>query len=225
MRFFRASRRWRRSCSNIRFAPLPPSIAMAAAGAADDVCFVCRNCAAESVCTTCNLVAHTNCLAKSMLHRGLCYCCPVCNEKLAPEAVLAAVKKALVEARRRCGKQHEATMRLKIRLAACLSSEHRFVDAKSILARLLREDRSAMDLTTLQLCQIELADAQMELGEVEMATGSMEKLVRQMKASEEPCAQPRSRSGVRVRHMRARSVRGATEETVSTAGPTTQSEW
>ncbi len=79
-------------------------------------------------------------------------------------------------------------MRLKIRLAACLSSEHRFVDAKSILARLLREDRSAMDRTTLQLCQIELADAQMELAEVEMATGSMEKLMRQMKASDGPCA-------------------------------------
>ncbi len=184
----------------------PPSFAMAAAGAPDDVCFVCRNCAAEPVCTTCNLVAHTDCLAKHLLHRGMCHCCPVCNEKLTPEAVLAAVKKALVEARRRCGKQHEATMRLKIRLAACLSSEHRYVDAKSILARLLREDRSAMDLTTLQLCQIELADAQMELGEVEMATGSMEKLVRQMKASEEPCAQPRSRSGARVRHTRALSV-------------------
>ncbi len=97
-------------------------------------------------------------------------------------------------------------MRLKIRMAARLSSEHRFDDAKSVLARLLREDRSAMDPTTLQLCQIELADAQMELGEVEMATGSMENLVRQMKASEDPCAQPRSRSGAHVRHTRALSV-------------------
>ncbi len=161
-----------------------------------DVCFVCRNPAAQSVCGTCNLVAHTDCLAKSMLHGGMCQCCPVCGRHLAPEAVLAAINKAVREAARSHGAQHEATMRLKIRLALFLSTRRRHAEAESILAALLEDDRSAMNKITLELCLIELASVRVELGEVGLATRAMVKLVDEMESSEGPFAQPLCRPDV-----------------------------